>query len=281
MLCMTSSCAVWCVVSMYVCTAPCVFYVFIYAGFVCYMRLRVCVFELFKHVQQIIQVFEYPVKIKCSMRFKCSHKHTRMPRRHGTEWLKLKWLRPCRSFVVVVVVFLCLSNHFALFSYSIRPKVNLQTSPVLVSILHHVQNSVILPSKRLFYIVSWKNQQWSISPGFAVFLAPRSVKWRSFPNTREDTHTSLLDLHLKLIFYLMEQFGSENVILLDYFKCASEDRPVQLSIFSLCLQIPHIRSLSIIQKGYLIFIPKWKLLYNVVWNKKWKMGARDKEEGWD
>ena len=38
--------------------------------------------------------------------------------------------------------------------------------------------------------------------------------------------------------------------------------------FSLCLQIPHIRSFSIIQKKYLIFIPKWKLFYNVVWKRE-------------
>lgn len=78
----------------------------------------------------------------------------------------------------------------------------------------------------------------------------------------------------------MEQFGSENVILSNYFKCASEDPQVRLSFFSLCLQIPHIQSFSIIQKKYLIFIPKWKLFYNVVW-KEGKMGAGDKEEWWD
>lgn len=65
--------------------------------------------------------------------------------------------------------------------------------------------------------------------------------------------------------------------LLDYFRCVSEDSQVWLSFFSLCLQILHIRSFSIIQKKYLIFIPKWKLFYNVVWNRR-KMGARDKRK---
>lgn len=119
-------------------------------------------------------------------------------------------------------------------------------------------------------------------------FAPVVVKWISlqFPTlsrktTHSDTHTSLLlHMHLKLIIYLMEQFGSENVILSNYFKCASEDPQVRLSFFPLCLQIPHIQSFSIIQKKYLIFIPKWKLFHNVVW-KKGKMGAGDKEEWWD
>lgn len=55
--------------------------------------------------------------------------------------------------------------------------------------------------------------------------------------------------------------------LLDYFKCASEGPQVRLSFFSLCLQIPRIRSYSIIQKKYLIFIPKWKLFNNEVWKR--------------
>lgn len=66
--------------------------------------------------------------------------------------------------------------------------------------------------------------------------------------------------------------------LLDYFEGAFEDRQVLCSFLSLCLLIPHIRSFSIIQEKYLIFIPKWKLFYNVGW-KKGRMGARDKEEG--
>lgn len=66
--------------------------------------------------------------------------------------------------------------------------------------------------------------------------------------------------------------------LLDYFESAGEDRQVQRSFLSLSLHIPHLRSFSIIQEKYLIFIPKWKLFYNVGW-KKGGMGARDRDEG--
>lgn len=88
-----------------------------------------------------------------------------------------------------------------------------------------------------------------------------------------ETEMSPLCPHFILIIYLMEPFGSENVIFIGLFRRWGW-KP-KGHFFSLCLHIPHTQTFSIIQKKYLIFILKWKLFYNVVS----ETGDRDKDEG--